>query len=152
MCQGASCTYLCWYCGLIDVYGANFAPLCGVEHSEVISCAAQGVGSALALGATVAALGLSNKAVYEAVAPPSATGAKYEDGPDLAPRPMPAAVDGPPLEEHLAQNTLWPEIVKLYGHASEVFCLAADPRGEFLVSACKVRFAAISMRHPELLG
>ena len=99
----------------IDVYGPFYAPLCVVGHCEVISCAAQGVGSALALGATVAALGLSNKAVYEAVAPLSATDAKYEDGPDLAPapnacccgRPAPGGALG--TEHALARNceALW---------------------------------------------
>lgn len=51
---------------------------------------------------------------------------------------MPSAVAGPPLEEHLAQNTLWPEVFKLYGHANHVFSMAADPQGTYLASACKV--------------
>lgn len=59
-------------------------------------------------------------------------------GPDLAPNPMPSAVAGPPLEEHLAQNTLWPEVFKLYGHANHIFSMATDPRGAYLASACKV--------------
>ena len=59
-------------------------------------------------------------------------------GPDLAPNPMPSAVAGPPLEEHLAQNTLWPEVFKLYGHANHIFSMAADPQGAYLASACKV--------------
>lgn len=92
-----------------------------------------------ALGASIAALGLSNKAVYagDEAAAAGAAG-NYTEGPDLAPNPTPSAVAGPPLEEHLAQNTLWPEIVKLYGHANHVFCLAADPCGKYLASACKV--------------
>lgn len=52
---------------------------------------------------------------------------------------MPSAVAGPPLEEHLAQNTLWPEVFKLYGHANHVFSMAADPQGAYLASACKVQ-------------
>ena len=139
-----------------------------------------------ALGASVAALGLSNKAVYEddvlngpSVEPtgsvttytevsssalpegrtrspcsPSypAQQAQYQhtqmgggtrwvtwtQGPDLAPNPMPSAVAGPPLEEHLAQSTLWPEVFKLYGHANHIFSMAADPQGIYLASACKV--------------
>lgn len=96
-----------------------------------------------ALGASIAALGLSNKAVYEGDdshgSGANGEGAgNYTEGPDLAPNPIPSAVAGPPLEEHLAQNTLWPEIVKLYGHANHVFCLAADPRSKYLASACKV--------------
>jgi len=93
-----------------------------------------------ALGALVPALGLSNKAVYaeDAEAAPGAGGAAaqgpaYPEGPDLAPAAAPAAVAGAPLEAHLAASTLWPEIVKLYGHAGEVSALAADPRGRFLL-------------------
>ncbi len=63
----------------------------------------------------------------------------WAQGPDLAPNPMPSAVSGPPLEEHLAQNTLWPEIHKLYGHANHIFSMAADPQGVYLASACKVQ-------------
>ena len=93
-----------------------------------------------AMGASIAALGLSNKAVFAGDEPAGAeaAGGSYTEGPDLAPNPTPSAVAGPPLEEHLAQNTLWPEIVKLYGHANHVFCMAADPRGRYLASACKV--------------
>ncbi|BDA40643.1 Elongator complex protein 2 [Coccomyxa sp. Obi] len=101
-----------------------------------------------ALGAFIAALGLSNKAVYagDQAAAAGAAGGNYTEGPDIAPNPTPSAVAGPPLEEHLAQNTLWPEIVKLYGHANHVFCLAADPCAKYLASACKAQaaqFAAV---------
>ncbi len=46
------------------------------------------------------------------------------------------------MEEHLAQNTLWPEVRKLYGHGNDVYCLAADPRGRYLASACRAQSAA----------
>ncbi len=48
-------------------------------------------------------------------------------------------VSGPPLEEHLAQNTLWPETHKLYGHGNDVYCCAASPDGRLLASACKAQ-------------
>ncbi len=103
-----------------------------------------GVQSGRALGALVPALGLSNKAVYgEADAGAGGPGVRaapaYPEGPDLAPAAAPGAVAGAPLEEHLGQSTLWPETAKLYGHAAEVCALAADPRGAFLASACRVR-------------
>ena len=47
-------------------------------------------------------------------------------------------VTEPPTEENLLQNTLWPEVHKLYGHGNEIFALAANPQGTYLASVCKV--------------
>jgi elongator complex protein 2 len=44
----------------------------------------------------------------------------------------------PPTEEHLLQNTLWPEIQKLYGHGYEIFALAVDLKNKIIASSCKV--------------
>ena len=79
------------------------------------------------------ALGLSNKAIYASEA------AIEEDGPDLAPAAQPASMTERPLEEHLQQSSLWPEIYKVYGHGNEVYSLAADPRQEYLASTCKAQ-------------
>ncbi|KAJ9507522.1 hypothetical protein QJQ45_006537 [Haematococcus lacustris] len=117
-------------------------------------------------GASVSALGLTNKAMEQgggaggttrwgpAVDCSCLVGARggvgaggYEDGPDFAPHAAPCAVSTPPLEEHLAQvgagraglgpvNTLWPEGHKLYGHGDLVYCAAASPDGALLASAC----------------
>lgn len=43
----------------------------------------------------------------------------------------------PPTEETLMQNTLWPEVQKLYGHGYEVFALTATSDGKILASSCK---------------
>lgn len=104
-----------------------------------------------AYGATLPALGLSNKAVYsqeeaagggaDAVGPDGKP-LLYDVGPDFAPTSLPSAVAGAPLEEHLAQNTFWPEIYKLYGHGNDVYCLAADPLGCYLASASRAQSAA----------
>ncbi|KAL4426818.1 hypothetical protein ABPG77_006604 [Micractinium sp. CCAP 211/92] len=117
-----------------------------------------GGGAVAALGALLPALGLSNKAVFDeeeegsgaagstgasgGVAPTGA--AAYTEGPDMAPCAAPSAVAGPPLEEHLAQNTLWPEVHKLYGHGNELYCLAADPLGRYLASACRAQSADVA--------
>ncbi|KAL4430983.1 hypothetical protein ABPG75_006239 [Micractinium tetrahymenae] len=129
-----------------------------VAPSSGGSGAPGGGGGAAALGALLPALGLSNKAVFEDEdAGPAAfnggdagsslvpTGAAaYTEGPDMAPCAAPSAVAGPPLEEHLAQNTLWPEVHKLYGHGNELYCLAADPLGCYLASACRAQSADVA--------
>ncbi len=56
------------------------------------------------MGATIGALGLSNKAVYDGDEATQQLGEDgYECGPDMAPNPQPRAVEVPPFEEHLAQ-------------------------------------------------
>ena len=86
-----------------------------------------------AFGASLPALGLSNKAVY------SSDAFINEEGPDVAPRATPGAVKELPLEEFLQQSALWPEIFKAYGHGNNIYCMASDPQGSFLASACKAQ-------------
>lgn len=47
----------------------------------------------------------------------------------------------PPTEEILLQNTLWPEVQKLYGHGYELFTLATNHSNTLLASACKAATA-----------
>ncbi|XP_019857686.1 PREDICTED: probable elongator complex protein 2 [Amphimedon queenslandica] len=96
------------------------------------------VGGDVPLGASIPALGLSNKAVF--------TTASYDKNEtDLAsaknsfssevPVFSDIELSGPPIEEHLLQNTLWPETQKLYGHSYELYSIASN--GRYIASACK---------------
>uniref|UniRef100_A0A8C7BSR4 Elongator complex protein 2 n=1 Tax=Neovison vison TaxID=452646 RepID=A0A8C7BSR4_NEOVI len=49
----------------------------------------------------------------------------------------PSVLTEPPTEDHLLQNTLWPEVQKLYGHGYEIFCVACSNSKTLLASACK---------------
>lgn len=138
---------------------ATAAAFAAAASSNSSSDAAAGsvVRRGRALGASVSALGLSNKAVYvdeesesagfsnhddesSAAGGRAAVGAEaYMEGPDFVPTAVPAVVSGPPLEEHLAQNTLWPEVRKLYGHGNDVYCACASPSGRVIASACKAQ-------------
>jgi elongator complex protein 2 len=135
------------------------SPAAAAATAAALAAAAAAAGSSgstagRALGAAVAALGLSNKAVYDdAEAGPddstaggdgarSTVGAEsYNEGPDFVPVAVPAVVSGPPLEEHLAQNTLWPEVRKLYGHGNDVFCVCSSPSGRVIASTCRAQSA-----------
>jgi elongator complex protein 2 len=106
----------------------------------------QNQNQATALGASLPALGLSNKAVYNELTAEQqkSNNGDFESyqGPDFAPFSTPGVVSEPPVEEHLAQSTLWPEIHKLYGHGNEVFCLSGDPLGRWIASASKAQSVA----------
>ena len=45
----------------------------------------------------------------------------------------------PPVEDELMTHTLWPESQKLYGHAFEIFCIAASHKGDCAASSCKAK-------------
>ena len=105
--------------------------------------------SPTAHGASVPSLGLSNKAVFEG----DKTRNEEEDRhvKDLYPDHYFTAEDysRPPTEEALAQNTLWPELQKLYGHGYEIFSLASSGADGAVVvaSACK----ASNAEHAEVI-
>mgnify|MGYP006103046765 CR=1 FL=1 len=48
-------------------------------------------------------------------------------------------VKAPPVEDVLMCRTLWPESQKLYGHAFEIYCVAASHKGDCAASACKAK-------------
>ncbi|OXB80227.1 UNVERIFIED_CONTAM: hypothetical protein H355_011587 [Colinus virginianus] len=115
----------------------NFSNITGIPMEKL--CSHQS--SDLPEGATVPALGLSNKAVFEGDMP--AQVAEDEETfntisnqyPEIYFQPL--ILTEPPQEDHLLQNTLWPEIRKLYGHGYEIFCVACNNSNTVIASACK---------------
>lgn len=108
----------------------NFRDICAVtddsEGNVVVETRSK--------GASRPTLGLSNRAVNENT---------VVDATELQNHQYPehyfveTKFTEPPKEETLMQNTLWPEIQKLYGHDGyEVFSLAASHNGKVLAS-CK---------------
>ncbi|XP_077165816.1 elongator complex protein 2 isoform X2 [Paroedura picta] len=94
----------------------------------------------LAEGASVPALGLSNKAVFQEDTAFQATGEKENVNSSsqyCEDYFQPCSLTEPPTEDHLLQNTLWPEIQKLYGHGYEIFCVACNSAKTIIASACK---------------
>ena len=84
-------------------------------------------------GATVPALGLSNKAVMTKQEPLiSDRREQYIE--NLF---SPVELNQPPPESYLLQNTLWPESRKVYGHVYELFCIACNHAGTLVASAAK---------------
>ncbi|XP_076864846.1 elongator complex protein 2 [Brachyhypopomus gauderio] len=117
----------------------NFARIAGIPLEQLM---ASHDTSRLPEGASTPALGLSNKAVFQG---DLVTQSTQEEGADLSSVSdqykessfHPLQLTEPPPEDHLLQNTLWPEVQKLYGHGFEVFCLASDAAGTVVASACK---------------
>ncbi|KAF2896230.1 hypothetical protein ILUMI_09946 [Ignelater luminosus] len=110
----------------------NFKNICKISDDEM-----QNGVDAGPKGAAVPSLGLSNKAVYENHNTERAI-AKSNKEPYPEESYFTAVnLTEPPTEETLLQNTLWPEIQKLYGHGYEVYSLAASPDAALLASACK---------------
>lgn len=92
-------------------------------------------------GATVPALGLSNKAVFQGDMASETSEEEELLNPAFGYPQVtfqPAVLSEPPTEDHLLQNTLWPEVQKLYGHGYEIFCVACNNSKTLLASACKV--------------
>ncbi|XP_030381298.1 probable elongator complex protein 2 [Scaptodrosophila lebanonensis] len=96
-------------------------------------------------GASVPSLGLSNKAVYKLEADSSSAKNTKDEYPDNY--FVPVTLETPPQEETLMQNTLWPELQKLYGHGYEIYALAATHDGQVLASTCR----ATNAEHAQII-
>ncbi|XP_005998734.1 elongator complex protein 2 [Latimeria chalumnae] len=118
----------------------NFSRLTGVPMEKLLSSSN---GVELPEGASVPALGLSNKAVFHMELAPQSGFSDKEDkfssASDQYPQVyfQPINLTEPPTEDHLLQNTLWPEVQKLYGHGYEVFCVTCNHSRSLVASACK---------------
>lgn len=132
----------------------NFRKICNVNDNENCNLGLQ--------GAAVPSLGLSNKAVYafnnlQRHSTNSANSYLESYITDIITTSIYLHTVfvhfiicyflAPPTEETLLQNTLWPEIQKLYGHGYEVYCLASNSDGSLLASACK----ATNVEHATIL-
>uniref|UniRef100_A0A3Q3JV70 Elongator complex protein 2 n=1 Tax=Monopterus albus TaxID=43700 RepID=A0A3Q3JV70_MONAL len=112
----------------------NFANISGTSREKLL---ASSDSATLPEGASTPALGLSNKAVFQgkilgAQEQFNSISDQYQESSF-----HPLNLTEPPPEDHLLQNTLWPEVQKLYGHGFEMFCLASDSSRMVVASACK---------------
>jgi elongator complex protein 2 len=105
-----------------------------------LSGTTESVNGHLSESANIPVLGLSNKAIS---ANDTQTLENGDDGELSAQEPTDAGrnpvpkLNHPPLEEHLARLTLWPEYEKLYGHGYEISAVAASNDGTLIATACK---------------
>lgn len=116
-----------------------------IDHLlSTLSGTASTVDGELADAANIPVLGLSNKAI-SAVRDDEMADGVFKEGADERDAVDPASVvhkstldlKHPPLEDHLARHTLWPEQEKLYGHGYEISAVAANPSGSLVATACK---------------
>jgi elongator complex protein 2 len=92
----------------------------------------------LAEAANIPVLGLSNKAIGEAMVDEDAlNGAGEPDEQQQPSQVVSLDSDHPPLEDHLSRHTLWPEHEKLYGHGYEISAVAASYDHSVIATACK---------------
>lgn len=107
--------------------------LCGIEDANKAKRAE---------AASIPVLGLSNKAVQGSSDEPPTEHSDEQTREMAAPTSGPpqdtiALLDTPPLEDHLARHTLWPETEKLYGHGYEISAVAASHDHSLVATACR---------------
>ncbi|XP_029022955.1 elongator complex protein 2 [Betta splendens] len=116
----------------------NFANISGTSRENLLTSTES---ATLPEGASTPALGLSNKAVFQGDMNSNSAenDEQFNSISDQYQEPYfhPLSLTEPPPEDHLLQNTLWPEVQKLYGHGFEMFCLASDSSKTVVASACK---------------
>ncbi|XP_030644791.1 elongator complex protein 2 [Chanos chanos] len=117
----------------------NFANIGGASLEKLL--ASNDVAD-LPAGASTPALGLSNKAVFQGDIISQNAQEEEVDFNSVSDQYkesyfQPLKLTEPPPEDHLLQNTLWPEVQKLYGHGFELFSLTSDPTRTVVASACK---------------
>jgi elongator complex protein 2 len=105
---------------------------------EELSGLEQDSAADLAEAANIPVLGLSNKAIGEAMVDEDAlNGAGEPDEQQQQTQLVSLYLDHPPLEDHLSRHTLWPEHEKLYGHGYEISAVAASHDHSVIATACK---------------
>ncbi|XP_036372087.1 elongator complex protein 2 [Megalops cyprinoides] len=117
----------------------NFCNITGAPPDKLL---ASSDAANLPEGASTPALGLSNKAVFQGDLMPQGREEEEEGFNSISDQYQesyfhPLTLTEPPTEDHLLQNTLWPEVQKLYGHGFEMFCLASNSAKTVVASACK---------------
>ena len=106
--------------------------LCGIEESR-----SEGLPDA----ANIPVLGLSNKAIQAANdGQPTKNSDEYQQEAVYTSPVIHSSVldlNHPPLEDHLARHTLWPEREKLYGHGYEISAVTTSYDGSLVATACR---------------
>lgn len=92
--------------------------------------------SKLAIGATLPPLGLTNKSVFSSDNDAQTTQPSAQLGSASIQYTF-QPLNKPPFESHLIQNTLWPEIDKLYGHGNEIMKIVSCLNRNIAASSCK---------------
>jgi len=108
----------------------NLKNLCGYDVKMTADDAAP-------IGASVPALGLSNKAVFFTSNSGEKVEEKHRNEQYIENMFSSVICSKPPPETHLQQNTLWPEICKLYHHVYEIFSVACNNTKTLVASAAK---------------
>ncbi|BDD56472.1 hypothetical protein MPDQ_006412 [Monascus purpureus] len=87
--------------------------------------------------AEIPVLGLSNKPIGEGVPLEEGGVGSSTTGQPQTTQSALFDLNHPPLEDHLARYTLWPEHEKLYGHGYEISAVAVSHDRTLIATACK---------------